>query len=212
VSHWRLTPANQSIKELKMAKQEKSTKTKRGLPMGAKAAIAAGAVGVGALLFGCDPEVNPTPKVCECPNGTFHDEGTSMPCCDGENCTCKVAFNVYLDTKQIRVEDRTGLANKADIQTALDNIYGIFSANAGVIHFKGMSTNPIMVIENIHNVRVDGNKFFIGMDSINADINNAIYEGITYIYNSSAPLMSKLSNKEIIEFGKRAMVPGTKLG
>jgi hypothetical protein len=181
-----------------MAKQEKSIKTKRGLPMGAKAAVAAGAVGV-AALFGCDPEVNPTPKACECPNGTFHDEGTSMPCCDGENCTCKVAFNVHLDTKQIRVEDRTGLANKADIQTALDNIYGDMSLGPDIVYFKAMNTNPIMVIEATHNSRVEGSRFFIGINKLSgsgasgSDIYNYIYLAISYIYDGGIPLMSKLS-------------------
>jgi hypothetical protein len=198
-----------------MAKQEKSTKTKRGLPMGAKAAIAAGAVGV-AALFGCDPGVNPTPKVSECPNGTFHDEGPSMPCCDGENCTCKVAFNVHLDTKQIRVEDRTGLANKANIQAALDTINSTASLNNGVIYFKAMSTSPIMVIEATHNFRVEGSKFFIGVNKLggdgtsSSDIFNYIFDAISDIYNGGiSSLMSKLSTKEIIG---NAMVPGTKLG
>jgi hypothetical protein len=187
-----------------MAKKEKSTKTQQGLPNGVKVAVAGTAIGVAAALFagGCKNETNPDPKVCECPNGTFHDEGTSMPCCDGDDCECKVAYNVSLGTKQIRVEDTTGLANKADIEGALEWINTNLSGNNAIIHFKDMNTSPIMVIESTHNVRIDGSKFFIGIDAINTNIKDAIGDAIFYIYNTgSAPRMTKLSNKEINELG-----------
>jgi hypothetical protein len=73
-------------KELKMAKQIKSTKIQRGLPRGAKVAIAVGAMGAATLFGAYENETNSTPKVCECPNGTVHN---NFGCeCGGEDCTC----------------------------------------------------------------------------------------------------------------------------
>jgi hypothetical protein len=202
------------------ASKEQATETKRALPMGAKATIAAGAMAV-LLLFGaCDTGSNPKsepklcecppgtthalgeqccdgencaceeeqpPILCECPEGTFHDEGEA--CCEGENCNCKEAYNVFLGAKQIRVEDTTGLANKEDIQSGLDLLDSMLTADPYVAHFKSMNTNPIMVIENTHNLSVENNKFFMGIDEINADATN-IYNAIAYIYNvSGTPLM-----------------------
>ncbi|MDR1288633.1 MAG: hypothetical protein LBK08_13585 [Treponema sp.] len=199
-------------KELKMAKksplfvkeQDKSTK-KSALPQlsrSAKAKITAGVMGVAALFGagGCSDDASPTPmpQVCICPNGTFHNPGTSMPCCGGFNCDCKVAYNVSLGGKQIRVEDTTGLANKADIEGALEWINDNLSIDTNLIYFKQLNTSPVMVIENTHNVRVDGSKFFIGMDAINININDAIFEAIVYIYNSGDSKMTKLPDKEII--------------
>jgi hypothetical protein len=126
-----------------------------------------------------------------------------MPCCDGDNCECKVAYNVSLGGKQIRVEDTTGLANKAEIEESLEWINDNMALGDGIIYFKAMNTNPVMVIENSHNVRVDGNKFFIGIDAINVNINDAILDAITHIYSDGAPKMAKLSNKEINELGIR---------
>jgi hypothetical protein len=96
-------------KELKMAKQIKSTKTRRGLPRGAKAAVAVGAMGMAAMFGACDNGTNSTssPKLCECPNGTVHPEGTNMPCCDGDNCECVAIHSYpiqYLGDKEITIE------------------------------------------------------------------------------------------------------------
>jgi hypothetical protein len=225
--------------KLFQTEQEKAAETKRVLPMGAKAAIAAGAMGVAAMLGGCDngtnPKTGPEPKVCECPpgtthkagekccdgencaceeevppivcecpEGTFHDEGDA--CCDGEDCACKMAYNVSLGTKQIRVEDTTGLANRTEIEKAFNWMDINVSANTSVIHFKGMASSPIMVIEGTHNFRVEGSKFFIGIDKLggdgsddNSDILNNIFMAIFDIYNyGGAPLMSKVYNKEVI--------------
>ncbi|MDR1286954.1 MAG: hypothetical protein LBK08_05025 [Treponema sp.] len=172
----------------------------------AKAKIAAGVVGVAALVGGCSDDASPMviPQVCTCPNGTFHNPGTSMPCCGGFNCDCKVAYNVSLGGKQIRVEDTTGLANKADIEGALEWINDNLSIDGNLIYFKQMNTSPIMVIENTHNFRVEDSKFFIGIDKINQQgMNDTVYEAILDIYNGGTPLMSKLSNKEIIELGRQ---------
>jgi hypothetical protein len=166
-------------KELNMAKQEKSPRTR--LSAGLKAAFAVVAIGAAALFGGCENETNSTPEV---------------------------AYNVYLGTKQIRVEDTTGLVSKADIEVALASMDS--TTDNCVVHFKAMTTSPVMVIENIHNLRVEDNKFFIGIDRINQNgIESAIYEAIIYIYNDgSIPLMSKLSNKEVNV--SNAEVPGTK--
>jgi hypothetical protein len=158
-----------------MAKQEKSPPAK--LPAGLKAAFAVLAMGAAALFGGCENETNSTP----------------VP----------IVYNVSLGTKQIRVEDTTGQASQADIQSALDLIDSSLSGNNGVIYFKAMNTSPVMVIENTHNVRVEGNKFFIGMDAINTDINNTIYVAIQYIYNANDPRMAKLSDREIINLGRQ---------
>jgi hypothetical protein len=195
-----------------MAKKEKSAKTQRGAPMSTKLAMAFAAAGAVASIFdGCDNSTNPAPKpepkVCDCPAGTFHDEGVA--CCDGENCECKEAYNVHLGTKQIRVEDTTGLANRTEIQKAFTFLHTTFGTGPDIVHFENMNTNPIMVIEAIHDFRVVGNKFFIGVDKLGgdgddmySDISNNIYETIYRIYNDTgAPLMTKLSNKEINELG-----------
>ncbi|MDR1177072.1 MAG: hypothetical protein LBK83_16555 [Treponema sp.] len=221
---------------------------KRGVPMGAKVALALGAAGVMSIFGGCDNSTNPAPqsepkvdvkddcacpagtthkpgekccdgencacaeeqpqpKVCNCAPGTFHDEGTA--CCDGENCECKEAYNVSLGTKQIRVEDTTGQANRTEIQKALTYVHANLGGSSDVVHFENMSSNPIMVIESTHNFRVDGNKFFIGIDKLEGDgsdtnskILNNIYLAISDIYNvMGTPLMSKVSNKEINGLG-----------
>jgi hypothetical protein len=237
--------------ELEMAKRNQAAlgeqgrpAKKRGVPMGAKVALALGAVGVMSIFGGCDNSTNPAPqsepkvdvkddcacpagtthkpgekccdgencacaeeqpqpKVCNCPAGTFHDEGTA--CCDGENCECKEAYNVSLGTKQIRVEDTTGQANRTEIEKALEYINTNGSMDNSVIHFKSMNTNPIMVIESTDNFRVEGSKFFIGIDKLGgdgsdiySDILNNIFDAIIDIYNAAGtPLMSKLPNKEI---------------
>jgi hypothetical protein len=65
-----------------------------------------------------------------------------------------------------------------------------------------MNTNPVMVIENTHDFRVEGSKFFIGIDEINNDVISVVYQAIIDIYNSgNTPLMSKLSNKKINGLG-----------
>jgi hypothetical protein len=148
----------------------------------------------------CACEEEQQPVLCECPEGTFHDEGAA--CCDGENCACKMAYNVSLGTKQIRVEDTTGLANRTEIQKSFTYLHTNFGASPDVVHFENMNTNPVMIIETIHDFRVDGNKFFIGIDKLDgdgddlySDILNNIYGAILDIYNSgSTPLMSKISN------------------
>jgi hypothetical protein len=198
-----------------MAKKIKSIQAKRGLPMGAKVAIAVGAMGAATLFGACENETNSDPKVCGCPNGTFHDEGTNMPCCDGENCACKVAYNVSLGTKQIRVEDTTGLASKADIQSSLSNLWANSPTDPSILHFKDMATSPIMVIENTHNFRVIGSKFFIGIDAFSTDANTTISAAIWDIYygdgeeTPGTPLMSKAFGKEV---KRSARVPGTVFG
>jgi hypothetical protein len=199
-------------KELKMAKksllfvkeQDKSTK-KSVFPQvsnSAKAKIAAGVVGVATLFGACNNDAGPmiTPQVCTCPAGTFHNEGAA--CCGGINCVCKEAYNVSLGGKQIRVEDKTDLVSKADIEAALASIDS--PVDDCVVHFKAMNKNPIMVIENTHNLRVEDSKFFIGIDRINQNgIESAIYEAIIYIYNDGDQRMTKLSDKEIINLGKQ---------
>jgi hypothetical protein len=140
----------------------------------------------------CACEEEQQPILCECPEGTFHDEGEA--CCEGEDCDCKEAYNVFLGAKQIRVEDTTGLADRAEIQDALDLIDS--PIDSCVVHFKAMNKNPIMVIEGTHNFRVEDNKFFIGIDAINQyGVLNPIYNAIMDIYNpGDTPLMSKLPN------------------
>jgi hypothetical protein len=227
-----------------VSKEQKKFAAKRGFATSAKAKVAAGVVGV-ATLFGpvaCDNGTSSTPKVCNCPNGTVHEAGTAMPCCDGddctctvkqpvvcicdegtfhdegeaccdgENCECKEAFDVYLGSKKIRVEDTTGLANKEEIQNGLNTIDNLAATDPSVVHFKGMNTNPIMVIETSHNLRVEeGGRFFMGIEEINSDATN-IVNAIVYIYNSGgSPKMTKLLNiqfdamKNIIYIGRAAI-------
>ncbi|AEF81936.1 hypothetical protein [Leadbettera azotonutricia] len=61
----------------------------------AKAVAAAGMMGFATIFGACKQPTDSTtqqqPKACECPNGTEHPYGTTMPCCDGEDCTCTVA-------------------------------------------------------------------------------------------------------------------------
>jgi hypothetical protein len=299
-------------------KQENSTKTRRKLPMGAKAAIAIGAMSVATVFGACDNGTTtpppPQPKVCECPPGTLHEPGekccdgedcacgekvppivcecppgtTHKPgekccdgedcacteevppivcecppgtlhkpgekccdgedcaceeekpkcecpagtfhnegeaCCEGEDCECKEAYNVFLGDKKIRVEDITGLANRTEIQDALTSLDTSSSSDYSIIHFKGMNTSPVMVIENTHNFRVEGSKFFIGIDKISQrGIDDTVYDAIWDIYygdgeeTPGTPLMSRASNKEInirLANGRTlnvasAKVPGTK--
>ncbi|MDR1099575.1 MAG: hypothetical protein LBL28_03755 [Treponema sp.] len=118
-----------------MAKQGKSVKTKRGLPMGAKAAIAVGAIGVGvATLFGaCENGTNSTsePKVCECPPNTIHEPGEN--CCDGENCVCiekKYHTGLSVSGTAVTIEDRTATVTQdhvTAIQTALTSLGDVSS-------------------------------------------------------------------------------------
>jgi hypothetical protein len=172
-----------------MAKQEKATQTKRGLSAGIKAVFAVVAMGAAVLFGGCKNETNPLP----------------------------IVYNVSLGTKQIRVEDTTGLADKAEIQEVLDLLESSLSANHSIVHFKSMNTSPIMIIESTHNFRVEDSKFFIGIDKlggngsdITSDIYGSILGAIWDIYwgdgegTPGTPLMSKLSTKEIITFGKLA--------
>jgi hypothetical protein len=89
-----------------MAKKEKSTKTQQGLPNGVKVAVVGTAIGVAAALFagGCKNETNPDPKVCECPNGTIHN---NFGCeCGGEDCTC--THTLYHLNYGLTLEDQTG--------------------------------------------------------------------------------------------------------
>jgi hypothetical protein len=109
-----------------MAKQETATHTTRGLPAGIKAAFAVLAIGVAALFGGCENET--TPEVCACPNGTVHDGTKSMPCCGGEDCTCKQKFeypNAFLGVKVV-VENQTGkdVKNYAGIIKGYFDDYG----------------------------------------------------------------------------------------
>jgi hypothetical protein len=193
-----------SKRRMKMAKTAKKTEFKKiTIPMPLKAVFAGGAMIAGAALFGgCGNPANN--KVCECPEGTTHQPGEK--CCDGENCQCQelLTYDVYLDTKKIHVEDPTGLSVKAYIQTALDDIIALVGDSTAVIHFKGMNSNPIMVIENTHNFRVDGNKFFVGIDEINNSALDAMLYAIAGIYNGGEglQLMTRANPDEIIKLGK----------
>jgi peptidoglycan hydrolase-like protein with peptidoglycan-binding domain len=155
-------------KELNMAKQATHTR----LPAGVKAAFAVLAMGAAALFGGCENETN----------------STLIP----------IVYSVSLGTKQIRVEDTTGQTNPDAIQGVLTSINNSYSAENSIIYFKAMSTNPVMVIENTHNFRVENDKFFIGINKTDID---GIFETILRIYNVlGTPLMSK----------GNAEVPGTK--
>jgi hypothetical protein len=113
---------NKSIQEIQ------PKQAKKGIPMPLKAV----GVGVGlgiASLIGCPTE--PESQKCNCPNGTVHPEGTSMPCCDGEGCNC-IAIREYIidieGMKPITIEDATGglvsEGNLALIKSAIEIIYG----------------------------------------------------------------------------------------
>jgi hypothetical protein len=116
---------NNADKGAVMAKTAKKSEFKKiTIPMPLKAVMAGGAMIAGAALFGgCDNPANN--KVCECPNGTIHDGNKNMPCCDGEDCTCKQQF-VYEDafsTIDLVVENRTG----KDVKSYVDIIKGYFN-------------------------------------------------------------------------------------
>jgi hypothetical protein len=126
----------------------------------------------------------------------FGVSATFLGCDNGTATPSPKTFTVNLGGKQIQVEDMTGTADQSAIQSVLNSLNSTFPGSNDIIYFKSMSTTPVMVIENTHNFRVEGNKFFIGADKL--DI-NGIWAAIANIYNlPNSPLMSKL----LIEFGK----------
>jgi hypothetical protein len=165
-----------------MAKQEKAIKTKRGLPMGAKAAVALGAMGMGAALFGagCENETNstPEPKVCDCTNKIYGN----APCdCGGEDCTCEqkewpLLYGMVLD-------NQTGIPLPDGFISNINTFLEVFRSAPG--------EEAVMddIIDN-HNIKIiivpntafsrNGDELTIGIDSadVNADIYSLFYEVI----------------------------------
>jgi hypothetical protein len=156
-----------------MAKQEKSTNTTRGLPVGVKMAFAVVAMGAAALFGGCDNKT--TPEVCTCPNGTVHE---NFGCeCGGEDCTCTHTF--YHLNYGVTLKDQTnGALNEGHIgiiNAVLTDLKNDFDYNMN---------NLEIIVTSGSSMQTNGNNFTVGVDKI-ADNNKAELFGElnTLLYN-----------------------------
>jgi hypothetical protein len=106
-----------------MAKQETAIHTTRGLPAGVKVAIVVLAMGAAALFGGCENET--TPKVCECPNGTVHN---NFGCeCGGEGCVC--THTLYHLNYGMVLDNQTGASLPDDFVGGINTLLEILRAD-----------------------------------------------------------------------------------
>jgi hypothetical protein len=185
-----------------MAKKIQSTQAKHGLPMGAKAAIAVGAMGVATLFGACDNGTSSTPKVCECPNGTVHN---NFGCeCGGEGCTC--THTLYHLNYGMTLEDQTG----GSLTSAHINL-----VNSSLDEAKTYEGSLMDDVISTHNIKIiiisgasysrNGDDFTIGignlvdLDHINTVLITFLYQVISF-NNSNSNI--RFANGRILNVGK----------
>jgi hypothetical protein len=155
--------------------------------------LCAGIMGI-AMLFGATGCDNGTTKVCECPSGTAHLEGTT--CCNGVGCECITRYTAAFDGKTINIDDRSKELSP-DKLSAIRTCLSTYSAPTSEINII-KSVLSLIVIEKTNSYteyKTENNIIYLNVDGIN--IAGATAGALIEIYNGNATAMFNILNSNI---------------